>query len=409
MKPFDEKLSDHIREQFDQYDEPFDHQAWQKLQARLGRKKRSRTLVVMQGLGRAAAAVLLLISLFFIYRNVFWMDDPVMIASHDISPMEAVSIVLPAVHGRKPIQYQTSFTHYLNEKLEGLLQAGKPIESDRKPTAGPQIAQLDALTPNINPAKKKHLFDKVFADLAKASVPGDFTPLTATQPLAKKDDDPGRSIHWSLFVGSNMTYAENQLASGIGLGAGVLTEYSLTSFLSISSGLILAHQHFSVDNLPLDSFTHPPEIQGMAFTKIEIFGDHTYKHYTADIPVNLKIGLLNRSRHKLFVYAGVSSLLFFGQTVEGMNTVYATDYFEVNGDLQFHSITQIDWFEITADLLDISSRFDLARMLNVSIAYESSIKGNSFTIEPFVKIPLAPVSAHQLKLGTGGINLRYHI
>ena len=52
------------------------------------------------------------------------------------------------------------------------------------------------------------------------------------------------------------------------------------------------------------------------------------------------------------------------------------------------------------------SRFDLARLLNISVGYAIQQEKTTAIVEPFVKIPLGAVSSQEIKMGMAGISLR---
>ncbi len=233
--------------------------------------------------------------------------------------------------------------------------------------------------------------------------------LLAEQPAEAYGRGRDCTVQWSLLAGSHVTYAENQVAEGVGFGAGVVAEYTVLPAVAVSSGLVLSHNRFSVEEMPVDKYTEQADYGALAFVQFEVFGDHTYRHYVADVPLNVRIGVWERSQRALSVYAGVSSLLYFGQTVEGENTVYATGFADVDGAFVAHESAEIGRHAFSAGEPNIGSRFDPFRVINFSVAYETSLGGNALSVEPFVKIPVQPVSGHQLRFGNGGINIRYRL
>ncbi len=408
MKPFDEKLSDRVRDAFDRYDEPFDQEAWERLSTRLDQPGRSRKVPLLRRLGQAAAVLLLVVSAVYMYLLMPETDDYMVDVPATVMPMETLDAALP-VAAERPLVIKP-----MKEILAGGLQHIITVTEEEIPTVAPKIAPRP-VSRMLTIAPGLPVEDPINTGMLRIAVHETFVLSDVADHslamLPEKDFDAGthERVRWNMLVGSHATFAENQLASGLGIGAGVMAEYPLTSSLSISSGLMLSHSNFSVEEMPVESYTEESDVGHASFVRFDVYGDHTYRHYTADIPLNLKLRLWERPGHAFSLQTGVSSLFYFEQHVEGVNTIYAKDYVELEGGMHVNTSTDISHQEFTADDLNVSNHLDPGRILNVSLLYETGFQRRALSIEPFVKLPLGPVSGHQLRFGRGGVNIRYHI
>jgi|GEM_PF-3775884 len=410
MKRFDEKLSDRIREEFDRYDEPFDQEGWDRLSMRLDQAGRSRKTLLFSRLGQAAAVLLLVASAVYMFVMKPDTDDHLADVPAMAMPMEPLDAALPVAADRsldiRPATYSVTRDP---QQVIAIAKEDVPAADPGPGIAERPVSSMIAMAPALaapDPVKPPILHIAGH----DAHFYGDRDSHSLAMLPGRELDPPAREgVRWNMLVGSHATYAENQLASGLGIGAGVMAEYPLTSSLSLSSGLVLSHSNFSVKEMPVESYIEESDVGHASFVRFDIYGDHTYRHYAADVPLNLKVRLWERPGHALSLQTGVSTLFYFQQHVEGVNTIYAKDYVELPGGMHVNTSTDISHQEFTADDVIVSNHLDPARILNVSFLYETGIQRRGLSIEPYVKLPLGPVSGHQLRFGTGGVNIRYHI
>lgn len=217
--------------------------------------------------------------------------------------------------------------------------------------------------------------------------------------------DEGR-FNWSVTAGSMLTYAEQQLASGLGFSGGVVSEYRASSVFSLSSGVVLAYQQFEVDGMPLRQrlaraeYSYMPD-QYSARTQ----GSQSYEFLALDIPLNVHYYFQEALKSQWFFSAGFSSLLYLQERVSGMEIAYIeADYYDVAlGSNRTMNYTSEVYVESNYEAF---TRFDFARLLNLSIGYEIENKKSVTIIEPFIKYPLGTISSRNIKMGMGGVRMR---
>ncbi|TVR70875.1 MAG: hypothetical protein EA408_10385 [Marinilabiliales bacterium] len=224
-------------------------------------------------------------------------------------------------------------------------------------------------------------------------------------------DEPAghRALRWGVAAGPMLTYAEQQLASGMGFSAGASSEYRLSRQFTVKSGLLLAYQQFEVDNMPLRSrssskyYSSMPEDAGYQLHRS--YSNQAFEIMAVDIPVNIQYQLMETTRRQMYVEAGFSSLLYLQQKITGEEIAYVEQAYYSPADGSYRQLSSRVVSDVTASYGPFS-RFDPARLLNLSFGY--TISGGNYTtiIEPFIKYPLGDLGSRQIRMGMGGINLR---
>jgi len=229
-------------------------------------------------------------------------------------------------------------------------------------------------------------------------------PADISLPSHEKQRE--KPLSWGLAAGSMMTYAEQQLAGGLGFSAGVTSAYRVTNRVSIASGLLLAYQQFEVESTPLVTMSAGKEYARTDMASVRTTADHSYEMLALDIPLNLQIRLPGAGSGRWYVSTGLSSLLYLQQQLSGVETSYVeTNYLDpARNTLVYNSFTSS--VAVSSNSAPFS-HFDFARLLNLSAGYAIRQEKTTTIIEPFVKLPLGSISSRKLKMGMGGVSLRF--
>ena len=114
--------------------------------------------------------------------------------------------------------------------------------------------------------------------------------------------------------------------------------------------------------------------------------------FNIDVPVDLKYDF-NLKKTSFYLMAGLSSGTFANETY----TYYYNYPALASPSLQApHSLSSQRNFD----------NFYFGKMLNLAFGYGYPLGRNHIILEPFVKLPLGGVGAQNIRLGTGGINLK---
>ena len=389
MKPFDNQFSDRVRQAFDNHEEAFDEKAWSAMQARLNQQQPARVIPLARSLAAVAAVVLLGVLSF----HIFFMSKPDMDEPVRISSMPALISPLPAI-----VEYD--------------LLVYNPAP---RPVAPGRFSERDAVVETNEedlPVGDLHVAAaRLVADTAETTMP---SPHIAEFSIVLHEDVtevllplhlPSRQsggFAWGVTAGPVLTWAENQLASGVGYGVGVVADYRISDRLSLSSGLLLAHRQFELDNVLVNEFSAVDHMNPQTFYEVFVIGDYQIEHLTLDIPVNIRVKLFNRPGSRLSLMAGFSSLVYLHQDFSGTHRSHASTYQNSHGSIQ----------RISTDVISLSAEmptgknYDLAGLINFSLGYELPIGQQVLFLEPFIQYPLGDLSPHSLRMGMGGLKLR---
>ena len=443
MKPFDERFADRVREVFDKHDEPFDPGAWEAMQSTLGQNSPA-TRQLMPWLLRIAAALLLIISFSVLLirperdeiaetagTDTAFAEEDATAPSRDPEEHEPLAgdPVDPVVKDTPTMPDPAGDT--VDRDLADTsshptaIAAETPVRdtSDAVPgTTQPRIAHAAAI-PQPTPADTlSGTADALIAHDAAVPdiIPADAAPATRETLTADAVipayglpvDEPAesRALRWGVAAGPMLTYAEQQLASGIGFSAGASSEYRLSRQFTVKSGLLLAYQQFEVDNMPLrsrsflykDYATGPEETGYMAQ---QAYSNQSFEIMALDIPVNIQYQLMETARRQIYIEAGFSSLLYLQQKITGEEIAYVDQAYYSPADGTYRQLSSRVRSDVTASYGPFS-QFDPARLLNLSFGYTISGGNNTTIIEPFIKYPLGDLGSRQIRMGMGGINLR---
>jgi hypothetical protein len=410
MKPFDEKFADRVREVFDLYRESPDPMAWEAMKERLDQSRRQRVIALLPLFSRAAAILLFVGISAFLFTDIF-------IPGTDEQLAMEVPVPTPLYPAGSP-----------ESPLPALPDPVAPAHASRAVSAArPLIVDQAASTPapegfaHISPASPTEVRGMTLASgelafnepesarydeeirIVDAFV---FEPSYQDYGTSRALRNERSGFSWGFTASSMMTFAEQQLASGMGFSGGLVTEWKAFPRMKISSGMMLAYQQFEVERMPLRMISNQEILAGLDYNDATAYGDHEYEFLAIDIPMNLQFNLGETRRSQLYVSAGVSSLLYLQQRVSGYSSAFITGQTYNPATGQYQPFSQYSEVYLD-DNYNGLTRFDFARLLNFSFGYVIKGDSHSTVIEPFIKYPLGTISTRELKMGMGGVTLRY--
>jgi len=224
-------------------------------------------------------------------------------------------------------------------------------------------------------------------------------------------DKTNNSKHFDFGVelASVSNYAVDGAGNSLNVGGGISTSWNISKNFSISTGMIIARQSMDYNqgesNEMLSStraakdFNAPANTIAMldmntAESKLEFVG--------IDIPLNVQFKL-----NKMILTTGFSSLLYvqekFSYSYKSMvtNSLYnsSTAKYETQ-----NTVNQVNEQEKS----ELFNRFDFARLLNVAIGYKIPLAKGDLVLEPYLKLPIGYISSQEIKMGSGGFAVRYN-
>ncbi|EPR68955.1 outer membrane beta-barrel protein [Cyclobacterium qasimii] len=196
--------------------------------------------------------------------------------------------------------------------------------------------------------------------------------------------------------------------SGMNLGAGIMSEISLSRRLKLDVGLAYANQSMGAQNnqsmnLMMDA---APASENQKTNSNIIDTDYQLNFASLDIPVNLKYKIYDKKQTGLYLITGLSSMVYLKQnTVESYQAQSLFNANSINGALEY--TPSIQSFSNVFTPETGQSNTDVAGLLNLSFGYEYQLNKEFYlSFEPFYKLPLGGLTFADQQFSIGGVNLR---
>lgn len=427
---FDKKLIEKIKISFEDHEEPFNPQEWEKLSHAYFRPGTKRKFIYWPFLVSGIAASLLLLIIFWpmgedLQKNVQTIADSITFKGKQFEkielPLESEKKQL--AEAKKPerlYQEEDTGAEPNSDDFRGgsqrtiglgpIIMAGQPhpalnaivtpLERARKTREDIQKNAANGKIGSTIIAQKENP-EKIQLYLEQWKAEGQSAHLVA----GEKNTD--NNVRLGILVGPQTS---SNPVSGMSLGAGVVSEFSFSKRLKLDVGITYGRHSLVADNsLPRNEMMNSPQsneaFQSLSSSPRYIGSNAELNFSGLDIPVNLKYKVVDREKSGLFIITGLSSMVYFDQhTTE---TMAINSYFSstMDGDLEFERSVQ----EFTQESSPENSAdgVDLGRMLNLSVGYEYSLNNGTFlSIEPYYKLPLGEMTFANQQFSIGGLNLR---
>jgi len=447
----DEELRNRIKKVFDEYEDPSGEEGWLQLRKKYPAKDSRRILPLVWW---SAAALLLLALGFGIWKYA---------GNSEVQNTFVVNKVTPA-HPEKLVAVQPAPRKVAQTSPSGIKNTAKLVTAQKAPA---QLAaarsQLLPVIPlpqvTVNPANRTDTSSKSSNPLIATVNPKTADKqVMANQPTNKKADsdrnvvnqpsqnqiavsqpktqpvqtgngtattqpknpasmfannkpvttkrDDGPRVRLGVYAASFVNYAKGSI-NQTNAGAGFSAEIRIAKNLKVVTGLTLAKNSLSYNGgVPTGAAqsnlfapaagigsANPSFLSAASFSSsaavtvasVPAFQNYGVSMFNIDIPVNLK--------YDFNLVAGLSSGTFANETY----TYYYNYPALPSPSLQAqHSLSSQRSFD----------NFYVGKMLNLAFGYGYPIGRNHLILEPFLKYPLGGVGAQNIRLGTGGINLK---
>lgn len=443
---FDKRLVEKIKASFEHHKEPFDPKEWDKLSKAYFKPKRKRWVTLWPFITAGIAASLLMILIY--YPGQQNIENQLRSLSDSVSQEQEEDRIVTE-NGEKDV-----FQENVEPKQKGLeetIAQGKQMTgrmSDRAKEAGAdqqqskmsmnqdakhsQVGKNDTdFSPVLDTSSLDTFIEKLEAELgenlsALTDVPDESIRLKGGKNdrllMAEEEaqavidtwkaenegnvfsDNANESKTSPLKLGLVVSpQANSNPVSGMNLGAGIMSEFSLSKKLKIDVGVAYARQSLTPQN------TQPVRTTLMAdaMTSSNFIGSSYELNFASlDIPVNLKYKVLEKDKTGLYLITGLSSMVYLDQnTVE---TVETHSMFRTNtAEGGFAFSQSVQQFSNVVTPRSGENTADLAGMLNLSFGYEYKLNNELFiSFEPFYKLPLGNLTFVNQQFSIGGMNLR---
>lgn len=425
---FDKKLIEKIKISFEDHEEPFNPQEWEKLSHAYFHPAKKKKFVFWPFLISGIAASLLLVFVFWpfgdeLQQNVKTLADSITIEGRqfekielprDREPPSLASAEIKAEPSRADVPSSASKTDFPNERnrenVVPIRVNALPASSLALEPMAATLGQSQIMADIHENAANKRLGASMIAsnnDAEEAQRYLEQWKAEAERTESQKESS-NKNIRLGLLVGPQTS--SNQV-SGMSLGAGVMSEFSISKRLKLDVGVTYASHSMTPDNgQPLAMSMDSPSPQSEAFASLSssprLIASNAELNFSGlDIPVNLKYKVVDKEKSGLFLITGLSSMVYFDQ--QATETMAVNSYFNANTDGQLEFQRTVQQYTHEAGPENAADGVDLGRMLNLSVGYEYNLNNGTYiSIEPYYKLPLGDMTFANQQFSIGGLNLR---
>ncbi|MBB5395544.1 outer membrane beta-barrel protein [Mucilaginibacter sp. AK015] len=461
---FDNKLTNHIRKVFDDYEHPGAEHGWAQLKNRFPVEEKGRKTTWLWW-SSAAAVILVFLGIGLWYNkqvaavnnmavkpaaktqqpaivknkpainsannSTLLIGKEPVIAKNSSSPAFNNSAALPLSVKRGPTASATEITddqlsNSITNKWVGhpqpwqlpanaLAKTNTAITNDNKPvidsqkvnnniTTQPQIANTQPVA--VNDAAQLAAVNST----QNANSPSTKKSMTdmfnddKVRPLAKQNDpdkQENKKVNFSIYAATYFNYAEGS-TNQINAGAGFTSDFKLSKNLKLSTGIALAQNSLNYNNAA------PQAAKGEVFAAAPPLKQASLFAAAALVPVfkNYNASLVGLDipiniKYEFNPQKTDAYILAGVSSGTFIDESYTYRYNYSNGT----SIAPNSQTEQTAH--NSFNSFYFAKTLNLSFGVGYPLGKNRLIVEPFVKYPLGGLGAQDIRFGAGGVNLKF--
>jgi hypothetical protein len=421
QKLFDKILAARIKDVFDHHEEGFHLNDWENMRAKLGKKTGRKVVYLFPFIAKAASVILFVgLSVFYVNQNLH--NQNILRLPKDKSVDEKDLNIAS--------KYSTE-NQNLDKKSQNQANTNDNISNNNYKNTSDSLRTNDELQPLKNGILKVNSPKDIFADIRnildkhRESIQK-MTKIEKKDSIQKilpeliEDDNNNdlakekKNFEFGVELASVSNYAINGSSKNLNVGGGFSAGYRLSKNLSLESGMVISKQDLTYDgsagnHLFSKNKDSAPNSNYMALAAENSLNmidgrsaESNISFIAIDIPMNIQY------RHKKIVLsAGISSLVF-------VNEKYRYNYDVIVNSISFNSQTASyeslsNTLKMTSDQTNESFKhFDFAGLLNISVAYDIPLAKGSLAFEPYVKLPLTDISSQDIRMGSGGIAVRYN-
>ena len=423
---FDKKLIEKIKISFEDHEEPFNPQEWEKLSHAYFHPAKKKKFVFWPFLISGIAASLLLVFVFWPFGDELQQNVKTLADSITIEGKQFEKIELP--RDREPPSLALAEIKAEPSRADAPIlaaEAGLPRETNREIIVPIRVNALPesslALEPMAATRGQSQIMEDIHENAANERLGASRIASNNDTEQAQRyleqwkaegertesqKESSNKNIRLGLLVGPQ---ASSNQVSGMSLGAGVMSEFSISKRLKLDVGVTYAsHSMTPESGLPIAMSMDSPQSEAFASLSASprLIGSNAELNFSGlDIPVNLKYKVVDKEKSGLFLITGLSSMVYFDQ--KATETMAVNSYFNANTDGQLEFQRTVQQYTHEASPESASDGVDLGRMLNLSVGYEYNLKNGTYiSIEPYYKLPIGDMTFANQQFSIGGLNLR---
>jgi len=400
---FDKQLSNKIRSTFENYNEPFNNDAWKLMQQKLENKNK-KYFVLLINIAKAASIIL------FVGISVLWPYN----TNHQLLNSNKSTLIKHSILKNKNTKFKNNELlitedHKLVPSTGQIKQkkiiTNKPIKYTNLAESEQNVITYESVE-DSNKIEEKQIFADLLKPLDRDTINNELIvdSVTDKYPVLIPDDDnffkerkSDKKIRFGIAVSSHYSTSEIGATDRINIGGGFYTGYVISEKISINSGILLANHNMNTKK----RVQTENNVYNSSNTTLTETSDTHVLLVGLDIPLNIQLNL-----NKMYISTGISSLFYLKETysedfyVENSTTVYNFDTEDYNDIYYYETKNQ-------TENKGAFQTFDFAKLFNLSVGYKIPLKKGDLILEPYAKIPIGNLTSYHISYGYGGLSLKY--
>ncbi len=440
---FDKDLAKKIRDSFENHEETYDPKAWERLSKAYFKPKKSAWGILWPYITTGLAASLFLAVMFWpesvedatTSTQITDASQPFSTRPDKIDSSINQDRNLPqkndfAIEENKQTSPEGDSIRDSERKNTSSLPSEHPVTKDAGIESGPGIDDIthpkEVDTP-LSPMEPKAIDQSAYITESKELFPSLAPPIDTLssekhhKTLMEQEDALEMLENWKNLAEDNSSkektkeplpfklgflvapQSSSNPVAGMNLGAGLMSEFSLSKKIKLDVGVTYARQSMSPENQQA-----MPQTMDMAMARSNynfINSSYQLDFASLDIPVNLKYQVMETKNSGFYLITGLSSMVYLNQ--QATESFQTNSFFttEADGILSFSPSVQQFSTVITPE--GGENNMDLGRMVNLSVGYEYNLSNGMFiSFEPFYKLPIGSLTFANQQFSIGGLNLR---
>jgi hypothetical protein len=287
---------------------------------------------------------------------------------------------------------KTSLENYRLAENESKPSEFKSITINRKDS----VINSPTFAADVNIQKQNKETDKIktFSDTIQIKATDQLLSKQTTKENPNVAAVTKRKIRFGLNFSPGINTTSS--ASSFNYTGGLTADISLFGNFQLSTGIQLENQRIVNKSPGISTFSSAP--QNQTNTKL----------VNLDLPVNITWRFLSEKSNTYYVSTGISSLVYLKQ--EDKNTSYSQVFAPatlLSGSAELKTYSIVEAVSVEQNSFASERAFDFAGRLNFMLGVERKLSSRIYLhLEPYAKIPVAGMSAENLKHTSTGINFK---
>lgn len=418
-KLFDNRLVERIDEVFANHQEAFNPGDWDKLVAKMEHQS-NRKVIWLSYFAKAASVIILIAVSVFYLNETDNKDRRVLSSLTSKSGANQNSTLDVNANNSNNLESITKNNNNKNTgKFDKINRQTKIRNNDSIYEKLPENlyvfqpdSVIEAVSSDYQFAELKSNLEKYSKEIKKMEEKG---TDSIQYKLYNEDDNfelarenkSSKKIEIGVAIASLSNYAEQGTGSNLNVGGGFSASWHFSKKISLSSGMMIARQSMEYNKTESSNLLVQNKAGEYAMdNSLNMLDVNTaemsLEFVGIDIPLNLEF------KHKRFVLTtGVSSLIYIQEKFNYSFTAMVTNTAYNYSSNRYETVSNMNQVAEEEKTIPFS-HFDFARLVNIAVGYNIPVGKSELLLEPYIKLPVGNISSRQVKMGAGGLALKYY-